>query len=136
MPVELLYFEGKSYSTFNSLKWATASEQNSSHFNVERSDDGENWKYLTTKQAANNSQSKINYTYLDNYRNENVVYYRLIQYDIDGKFEIFGPIAIQGYFSSKKIIKYINLSGQEVNEDYKGLVFEVYEDGTMRKIIR
>jgi hypothetical protein len=28
------------------------------------------------------------------------------------------------------------LSGQEVNEDYKGLVFEVYEDGTMRKIIR
>jgi hypothetical protein len=136
LPVELLYFEGKSYSTFNSLKWATASEQNSSHFNVERSDDGENWKYLTTKQAANNSQSKINYTYLDNYRNENVVYYRLIQYDIDGKFEIFGPIAIQGYFSSKKIIKYINLSGQEVNEDYKGLVFEVYEDGTMRKIIR
>jgi hypothetical protein len=51
-------------------------------------------------------------------------------------YEIYGPIVLEGFFSSKKIVKYINLAGQEVNETYKGVVLEVYEDGTMKKIIR
>jgi hypothetical protein len=136
LPVELLYFEGVKYPSFNNLKWATASEQNSSHFNIERSEDGENWRVVGTKLAAGNSQSLINYTYLDYYNQDNIVYYRLVQYDIDGQHKIYGPISIEGFFSSKKIVKYINLAGQEVNETYKGVVFEVYEDGTMRKIIR
>jgi hypothetical protein len=136
LPVELLYFEGVRYPTFNNLKWATASEQNSSHFDIERSEDGEDWRVVGTKSSAGNSQSLINYFYLDYYNQDNIVYYRLVQYDIDGQYEIYGPISIEGFFSSKKIVKYINLAGQEVNETYKGVVFEVYEDGTMRKIIR
>lgn len=136
LPVELLYFEGVRYPTFNNLKWATASEQNSSHFDIERSEDGENWRVVGTKSSAGNSQSLINYYYLDYYNQDNTVYYRLLQYDIDGQYEIYGPISIEGFFSSKKIVKYINLAGQEVNETYKGVVLEVYEDGTMRKIIR
>lgn len=136
LPVELLYFEGVKYPTFNNLKWATASEQNSSHFDIERSEDGENWRVVGTKSSAGNSQSLINYYYLDYYNQDNTVYYRLVQYDIDGQYEIYGPISIEGFFSSKKIVKYINLAGQEVNETFKGVVLEVYEDGTMRKIIR
>ena len=136
LPVELIYFEGVRYPTFNNLKWATASEQNSSHFDIERSEDGENWRVVGTKSSAGNSQSLINYYCLDYYNQDNTVYYRLVQYDIDGVYEIYGPIVLEGFFSSKKIVKYINLAGQEVNETYKGVVFEVYEDGTMRKIIR
>jgi len=136
LPVELLYFEGVRYPTFNNLKWATASEQNSSYFNIERSEDGEDWRVVGTKPSAGNSQSLINYSYLDYYNQDKTVYYRLVQYDIDGKYVIYGPIALEGFFSNKKIVKYINLAGQEVNETYKGVVLEVYEDGTMRKIIR
>jgi len=37
----------------------------------------------------------------------------------------------------KKIVKYINLMGQEVTPNNTiGIIFEVYEDGTIRKIIR
>jgi hypothetical protein len=136
LPVDLLYFEGARYPTFNNLKWATASEQNSSHFDIEKSEDGENWRVVGVKSSAGNSQSLINYYYLDYYNQDNTVYYRLVQYDIDGQYEIYGPISIEGSFSSKKIVKYINLAGQEVNETFKGVVLEVYEDGTMRKIIR
>ncbi len=136
LPVELLYFEGVKYPSFNNLKWATASEQNSSHFNIERSEDGENWRVIGGRVSAGNSQSLIKYSYLDYYNQDNIVYYRLVQYDIDGQHKIYGPISIEGFFSSKKIVKYINLAGQEVNETYKGFVFEVYEDGTMRKTIR
>jgi len=136
LPVELLYFEGIKYPTFNNLKWATASEQNSSHFDIERSENGNEWEVIGYMESAGNSQSTINYYYLDNFIKNITVYYRLIQYDIDGNFEIFGPIALEGNFLNKKIVKYINLAGQEVNETYKGVLFEVYEDGTMRKIIR
>jgi hypothetical protein len=36
----------------------------------------------------------------------------------------------------KKVVKYVNLMGQEVGPEVKGVVFEVYEDGTSKKIIR
>jgi hypothetical protein len=136
LPVELLYFEGTQYSTFNMLKWATASEQNSSHFIVENSIDGENWKEIGIKTAAGNSTENIYYSFSDDINYLGLNYYRLVQYDIDGKFEIYGPIALNNEIKEKKIIKYVNLMGQEISPETSGVVFEVYEDGTSKKIIR
>jgi hypothetical protein len=136
LPVELLYFEGTAHSTYNNLKWATASEQNSNYFGIERSIDGETWREVATKQSAGNSTEKINYYHLDNIDQFTIHYYRLVQYDIDGKFEIFDPIALDNRVKEKTIVKYVNLLGQEVGSEYKGVVFEIYEDGTSKKIIR
>jgi hypothetical protein len=136
LPVELLYFEGITYPAFNNLKWATSSEQNSSHFVIEKSTDGENWREIVIEPAAGNSNEKINYYYLDNVNEFTLHYYRLVQYDIDGKFEIYGPIALNNEIKEKKIIKYVNLMGQEISPETSGVVFEVYEDGTSKKIIR
>ena len=60
----------------------------------------------------------------------------MVQYDIDGKFELYGPIALNNEIKEKKIIKYVNLMGQEISPETSGVVFEVYEDGTSKKIIR
>jgi hypothetical protein len=136
LPVELLYFEGTAYPTYNNLKWATASEQNSNYFGIERSIDGETWREVATKQSAGNSTEKINYYHSDNIDQFTIHYYRLVQYDIDGKFEIYGPIMLDNRVEEKTIIKYVNLLGQEVGSEYKGVVFEIYEDGTSKKIIR
>jgi hypothetical protein len=136
LPVELLYFEGTQYSTFNMLKWATASEQNSSHFIVEKSTDGENWREIANKPSAGNSTEKLYYSFSDDINYLGLNYYRLVQYDIDGKFEIYGPIALNNEIKEKKIIKYVNLMGQEISPETSGVVFEVYEDGTSKKIIR
>jgi hypothetical protein len=136
LPVELLYFEGTAHSTYNNLKWATASEQNSNYFGIERSIDGETWREIATKQSTGNSTEKINYYHSDNIDQFTIHYYRLVQYDIDGKFEIFGPIALDNRVKEKTVVKYVNLLGQEVGFEYKGVVFEIYEDGTSKKIIR
>ena len=136
LPVELLYFEGITYPSFNNLKWATASEQNSSHFIIEKSKDGENWREIATKSAVGNSTEKLNYYYLDNINEFILHYYRLVQYDIDGKFEIYGPIALDNTIKVKKVVKYVNLMGQEVGPEDKGVIFEIYEDGTSKKILR
>jgi len=136
LPVELLYFDGVEYPLWNSLKWATASEHNSSHYCIERSRDGENWIQVATKTAAGNSTEKINYYHSDNIDQHAIHYYRLIQYDVDGQYEIYGPVALDNRTREKKIIGYYNMLGQRVDESYTGLVFELYEDGTSKKIIK
>lgn len=135
LPVELLYFEGTEHPTFNMLKWATASEHNSSYFDIERSTDGIEWRVVGTKTAAVNSTTQINYSYLDAINQFTIHYYRLVQYDIDGKFKIYGPIAIDNS-NGKQVVKYINLLGQEVGPDCKGIVFEIYNDGSSKKTVR
>ena len=136
LPVELLYFEGIAYPSFNSLKWATASEHNSDYFSIEKSIDGEDWRQITTKPSSGNSTEKINYFYLDNIDQFIIHYYRLVQYDIDGKFVVYGPIMLDNIIKEKKVVKYVNLMGQEVPSTTTGVVIEVYEDGTSKKIIR
>ena len=136
LPVELTHFEGTPYPLWDVIKWTTASEHNSSHFDLEISNDGENWGFITKKQAAGNSQQNINYSHI-NYNNKGgIFYYILKQYDIDGKNKIYGPISVNRTESTKKIIKYVNALGQEVNLETKGIIFEVYDDGTTKKIIR
>ena len=135
LPVELLYFEGVKYPTWNMLKWATASEWNSMNFVVEHSSDGESWKHVVTKPAAGNSTQTILYSYLDNVESFDINYYRLIQNDIDGQYKIYGPIAINNT-RSKMVIRRYNLLGQLVDETATGLIIEVFDDGTMQKIIR
>ena len=49
--------------------------------------------------------------------------------------QTYGPIKIDNRQKEKKILYYINTLGQMVTSNTKGLIFEVYEDGTMKKII-
>lgn len=71
------------------LKWTTATEINVSHFVVERSLDGVNYKDAGLVFAVGNSTQKVNYSLSDNISSVQspVIYYRLRSVDIDGKFE-------------------------------------------------
>ena len=61
----------------------------------------------------------------------------MISFDIDGKYETFGPIVITRDVKNKQIIGYINLLVQKVDPKYTtGVIIEIYEDGTMIKKIR
>ena len=136
LPVELIYFEGTGYWKHNLLKWSTATEHNSDYFSVQRSSNGFDWSEVVTIQSTGNSTERTDYTYIDNYLNNGTIYYKLIQYDFDGKSKEYGPISITYTQPSKKVIKYVNTLGQEVDFTYKGMVIEVYDDLTTRKVIR
>ena len=135
LPVELLYFEGVEYPAWNLIKWATASEWNSLNFVVEHSNDGETWREIATKPAAGASTQTVSYSYLDNVYVYGINYYRLRQNDIDGQYKIYGPIALNNT-KSKTVIRRYNLLGQPVTESTTGIIIEVFDDGTMQKILR
>lgn len=136
LPVELLYFEGTKYPKYNLLKWSTASENNSDYFSIEVSTDGFSWKKIGEAKAAGNSNTKMDYSYVHSFNDPNVHYYKLLQYDYDGKFKEYGPIGINNTLKPSKLLKIINLMGQEIGENYKGIVIEVYEDGTIIRTLR
>ena len=135
LPVELSYFGGMAHLESNLIEWTTQSEYNSDYFSLERSFDGENWEEITIISSAGNSTSEINYSYQD-YKLNYLSYYRLKQVDIDGQYEMFGPISIARK-EGLKIVKYTNLLGQEIDPLVsKGIVIEVYENGSIRKVFK
>jgi hypothetical protein len=136
LPIELLSFEGKKQVNSNMLYWSTASEHNSSHFIIEKSVDGFKWSDIGQVLSAGNSTQKIEYSLEDKDVSQVINYYRLHQYDIDGVDEVFGPIAINNRDRINIIAKRINLAGQEVNENATGIIIEIYEDGSIKRIIR
>jgi hypothetical protein len=136
LPVELLYFEGTKFPKSNYLEWATATEHNSSHFIVEKSEDGNTWTSIGQQWAAINSIQEIHYDLIDDNVYPVINYYRLKQFDIDGENKEYGPIALDNREKIKKIVKVINLLGQEVDENETGFVIEIYEDGTLKRTIK
>jgi hypothetical protein len=136
LPVTLKSFYGETNGTTNIINWVTSSEKNSHYFMVEYSYDGTVWSILENVLASGNTQSEIKYVTYDNNVNK-TKFYRLTQYDVDGSFEVFNPIIINRLNSDKKILKYVNILGQEVNYDSTGgVIFVVYDDGTSVKTIR
>ena len=136
LPVELVMFEGKTENNINVIEWATVSEYNSERFELQKSTDDEDWRTINTTPAAGNSVEYIQYVAFDCFVVPVMNYYRLLQYDIDGAVDVYGPIAIDNTSNSKKIVGYVNLMGQEVSEDAKGLVLVIFDDGTTMKVFR
>jgi hypothetical protein len=94
LPVELISFNANCISNETKIEWQTASEHNTNHFAVERSFEGTKWEKLGEVTAAVNSTSIRNYSLIDtSLVARALTYYRLIQVDIDGKSETFGPVS-------------------------------------------
>lgn len=115
LPVELTSFnavceEGKGVN----VTWITASEHNSSYFDVLKSEDGQNWRSISTVSAAGNATSIINYGIVDAEKANGVAYYKLMQYDIDGESKEYGPISSDCYHLGEMVVKtFPNPSGDE-----------------------
>ena len=140
LPVELTLFEGINKGANNVLFWSTATEHNSNYFNVQKSRDGETWNTIVTINAAGNSSTHIDYSIVDSKIDPIFNYYRLQQYDFDGAYETYGPIAINNMdMGIKTIVKLLNLTGQEIDWEQAtaaGVYIEVYSDGTSKKVYR
>ena len=106
LPVSLLSFEGKRTNGSSVLNWATSSEQNNSHFIVERSKDGKSFSALSSainsKGMNGNSNVKLDYTHTDDVPMKGHNYYRLRQVDIDGHYSYSGTVDV--YFGTETFV--------------------------------
>jgi hypothetical protein len=90
LPVDLIHFDVHAATNHSaSLHWATASEINNSHFEIERSYDSRTFEMIDQVVGNGNSQHQIDYNYIDDgiHSFENTAFYRLKQVDFDGTSE-------------------------------------------------
>ena len=92
LPVELVNFSSSCMDSDVAIKWSTASENNSMHFEVESSVDAFNWKVIAVVDAAQFSTSLIDYAILHEGAAREKNYYRLKQVDTDGAYEYYSII--------------------------------------------
>ena len=86
LPVRFIFFNAKCEGAKVLLTWKTAQEQNSSHFNIEKSVDGVSWAVINSLPAAGNSNTKHSYSFTDSNPEQNS-FYRIAEYDLNGRVQ-------------------------------------------------
>ncbi len=99
VPVELASFDGHRNGSNVKLNWETASEKNSSYFDVERAQISEkgqsSFVSVATVPAAGNSNVALNYTATDlNVSAASAWAYRLKMVDLDGSISYSGTVNV------------------------------------------
>jgi hypothetical protein len=95
LPVTLTALKGQYANGVASLTWATQQESNSSHFTIERSNDGSSFGSIGQVAAAGNSNVEKAYRFNDIKVNNGVQYYRLKAVDKDGSYSYSNTVAVQ-----------------------------------------
>ncbi len=90
VPLELLSFEAAKKGADVLLNWQTTNEHNTSHFDVQRSTNGKQFFSIGTVKS-NNKTTLNTYDFADKNLPSGTLYYRLEQFDDDGK-STFSPI--------------------------------------------
>lgn len=123
LPAVLVNFTAtKTYNQQSKITWTTSTEQNVSHFEIEKSNDGVNFETIKTQDAFGNSSVIRNYQILD----ENplaINYYRLKTVDLNGNTYFskivslnFESNAVQFNIYPNPFIEQINISFELADE--------------------
>lgn len=88
LPVKFIGFTLTLHKSNVLVEWATAEEMNSSYYEVQRSENGTDWNTIANIAAAGNTTLTHSYSYTDKNVTAKLVYYRIRQVDIDGRFAI------------------------------------------------
>ncbi len=97
LPVELTSFTARTNNENVDLNWETASELNSQSFQIEKSNNGEDFKMIGEVRSAGTTAETQYYNFTDNNPSKGTNYYRLKQVDFDGTFEYTKIINIEFY---------------------------------------
>lgn len=134
LPVDLMYFKGKTSNSKITLEWATESEQDNSHFEILRSNNTEKWESIAVISGKRNSNTTSYYQFVDDSPLIGRSFYKLIQHDFSGtrhQYEILSFYLEQ----TDKIRIYPNPSSSVIEIECMDEILEVHAlDNTGRGI--
>lgn len=98
LPVELTSFQAIQQNEHVHLQWETASERNTSHFSIERSANGTDFKEIGSVQGSGDGIIAHNYTFKDISPENGINYYRLkiIDYDNTSEYSNIEVVIFEG----------------------------------------
>ena len=136
LPVELSAFNAQKIDQSVQLTWSTVSERDNSYFTVERSIDAIAWESIYIIGGQGSSSIPYNYSIFDSSPQKGVLYYRLKQTDKDERFSYSRILSVNTGEELAKLLKRVNIYGQEVDENTTGIIILIYDNGQTKKIIK
>ncbi|TDB63397.1 hypothetical protein [Arundinibacter roseus] len=127
LPVVLTRFEGRPSENLITLNWQTSEEKNSQHFDVQRSQDAQQFSTIGTVAARGMSPALLDYTFTDSNPSSGTNYYRLRMMDVD-ETEAFSRIIAVSTASDNEAIYTIQSNFNEliVETQAENPAFELY----------
>ena len=102
LPVELVTLNATTNDQTILLQWQTASEENNSGFEIQRSKDAQNWEVLDFVKGYGTTIETQNYKWLDDAPLTGISYYQLKQIDTDGTFEYSDVVVVDHKLGTSK----------------------------------
>ena len=103
LPVEWLSFTGKYVGDQVRLDWSTGSEENNSHFIIERTHDGAHWEQIGEVAGAGWSTEINRYMFIDENPYSDFNYYRIKQVDYDGEFDYSKVVLVSSMVQAARL---------------------------------
>ena len=137
LPISLIMFDAKKQGQNNVVVWSTITEENCDYYTIEKTLDGTSYEIVGKMKGGGNSLSLLEYSLVDYDVRKTINYYRLKQTDTDGAEKISALVSVDNRENTGKVVvKTLNILGQEIDENYKGLVIVLFEDGTSIKKVQ
>lgn len=113
LPIELSKFNVKKAEKSVMLSWATASEKNNDHFEIQKSSIGTQFQTIGQVKGSGTTATGALYDFEDKTPSVGVAYYRLKQVDADGKFEYSAVRSI--LFNKNKIAVFSTIAKEKIS---------------------
>lgn len=130
LPIELAAFNVWCNGNSRQGMFITMSENNTDKFILQSSEDGMFYNNIKTFAAAGISSTQRDYSWEDNdFYNPSTIFYKLVEYDLNGTSVIYGPYSSNCTFISDIIEVYPNPSevGYPISIDGEYQEIEVYD---------
>jgi len=125
LSIKLVNFTVKPDGKQVKVEWTTASEQNNDRFDIERSTDGRTWKTIATIKGNGTTTQTNNYHVFDNLPVKGMNYYRIKQYDLNGKSFISDIRSLKMFLENNSLLSaYPNPAKSVINftlQSYSGM---------------
>ncbi|MFM7683503.1 MAG: hypothetical protein ACKO7P_12295, partial [Bacteroidota bacterium] len=118
------------------LKWVATNEQETEYYEVEASFDGIHFHPLSSIDVKKNHVNSNTYLLFDDNYVNGVNYYRLKSIDYDGSEDYTKTISIDITKYKTDLVMTVNSLGQRIDNNYSGVVFDIYSDGSSIKRIQ
>lgn len=124
-PVEMLDFQVKAQDGLAKLEWITASEQGNDYFEIQKSNNGEDFQAIGTVKGAGTSQEYTYYNFEDPAQiTTDKLYYRLLQVDFDGNSSLSNIVELSTDVKSEEWVKFF----PNPSQDFTKIRLESWED--------
>lgn len=140
LPVQLTNFNGEiideNSEKYVKLNWHTNTEYNNDYFTILHSTNGTEWQTLQTVNGSNKTE-ETDYSHKHFEFENGTNFYKLKQTDFDGNTIELKTIEVDILKKADaKLLFRLNVLGQKVDENYKGLIINYFDDGTQQKVFQ